>query len=173
MSGHGFHFRKPSTACQITDFNLSGYRGALRSDVTECLLLTLSGHCRAHLERHATRAPAARGRFKDAMTGSAASDTATVRRQMPPRDVIPITADHQCPAAVTQSGLPARIVNITRIDVAKTDFARDLPRHPQSFRWGRRTIHHLPIRMKRREVQRHVWTKMTDQPIALCFDFRS
>src|SRR6516164_5453222 len=85
----------------------------------QCPLLTLTGHCRAHFERHATRAPAARGRFKDAMTGSAASDTATVRRQMPPRDVIPITANQKRPAAVTQSRLPIRIVNITGIDVAK------------------------------------------------------
>src|SRR6516162_6711366 len=129
--------------------------------------------CRAQLERLAARTPTARGRLKEAMTGSAASDTATVRRQLPPGDVIPITANQQRPAAVTQSRLPIWIVNITGIDVAKTDFARDLPRHPRGFRWGRRTIHHLPIRMKRREVQRHVWTKMTDQPIALCFDFRS
>src|SRR5215469_13941496 len=107
------------------------------------------------------------------MTGSAASYAATVRRQMPARDVIPITANQQRPTVVTQSRLPARIVNITRIDVVKTDIARDLPRHSQGFWWGRRTIHHLPIRMKPREVQRHVWTKMTDQPIALCFDFRS
>ena len=27
-----FTFRKPSTACQITDFNLSGYTGALRME---------------------------------------------------------------------------------------------------------------------------------------------
>src|SRR6516162_6045211 len=31
-----FTFRKPSTACQITDFNLSGYRGALRSTSNQC-----------------------------------------------------------------------------------------------------------------------------------------
>src|SRR5215468_256264 len=107
------------------------------------------------------------------MTGSAASDAATVRRQMPRGDVIPIAADQQRPAAVTQSRLPIRIVNITRIDVAKADTACDLPRDPQGFRWGWRTVHHLPVRMKRGEMQWHVWTKMTDQPIALCFDFRS
>src|SRR6516164_3052283 len=33
-----FTFRKPSTACQITDFDLSGYRGALRSASTRCPL---------------------------------------------------------------------------------------------------------------------------------------
>src|SRR4029077_9790208 len=100
---------------------------------------------------------------KDAMTGSAASEAATVSRQMPPSDVIPITADQQRPAAVTQSRLPVRIMNITRIDIAKADGARDLPRHPQGLLWGCRMICHLPVRMKRREVQRHVWTKMTDQ----------
>src|SRR5262249_35352793 len=128
---------------------------------------------RPQLERQAARTPAAGGRLKDAMTGSAASDAASVRRQTPPRDVIPITADQQRSAAVTQSRLSIRIVNITRIDVAKADTAGDLPRQPQGFRWGWRTIRHLPVWMKRREMQRHVWTKMTDQPIALCFDFRS
>src|SRR6516165_6693568 len=39
-----FTFRKPSTACQITDFNLSGYRGALRNSVVECPLCAKSGH---------------------------------------------------------------------------------------------------------------------------------
>ena len=34
-------------------------------------------------------------------------------------------------------------------------------------------IGHLPVRVKRREVQRHVWAKMTHRPIALCFNFRS
>src|SRR6516162_1596963 len=33
-----FTFRKPSTACQITDFDLSGYRGALRSASSQCPL---------------------------------------------------------------------------------------------------------------------------------------
>src|SRR6516165_10492636 len=33
-----FTFRKPSTACQITDFNLSGYRGALRGMSDQCSL---------------------------------------------------------------------------------------------------------------------------------------
>src|SRR6516162_3322608 len=128
--------------------------------------------CRAQLEGLAARAPTARGRFKDAMTGSAARDTAT-RRQMPARDVIPIAADQRRPAAVTQSRLPIWIVNVAGIDVAKANTARDLPSHPQGFPRGRRTIRHLPVRMKCREVQRHVWTKMTNQPIALCFDFRS
>ena len=33
-----FTFQKPSTACQITDFNLSGYRGALRRMFVSCPL---------------------------------------------------------------------------------------------------------------------------------------
>src|SRR5215469_12201473 len=105
-------------------------------------------YSRAQLERQAAGTPAACGGFKGAMKGSAESDAATVRRQMPPRDVIPITADQQRSAAVTQSRLPIRIVNITRIDVVKADTARDLPRHPQGSRWGWRTIRHLPVRMK-------------------------
>src|SRR5262249_38830116 len=118
-------------------------------------------YSRAQLEGLAARAPTARGRFKDAMPGSAAMETPT-RTQIPARDVIPIPANQRRPAAVTQSRLPVRIVNIARIDVAMTDAACDLPRHPQSFRRRRRTVHHLPVRMKRREVQRHVWTKMID-----------
>src|SRR6516225_8036798 len=129
--------------------------------------------CRAQLERLAARTPTARGRLKEAMTGSAASDTATVRRQLPPGDVIPITANQQRPAAVTQSRLPIWIVNITGIDVAKAGIPRDLSRHPQDCRRRWRTIHHLPVRVKRRKVQRHVWPKMTDQPITLCFNFRA
>src|SRR5215471_14112141 len=129
--------------------------------------------CRAQLERLAARTPTARGRLKEAMTGSAASDAATVRRQMPPRDVIPITANQQRPAAVTQSRLPIRIVNVAGIDVAKAGTPRDLSRHPQGCRRRWRTIRHLPVRVKRREVQRHVWTKMTDQPIARRFNFRA
>jgi hypothetical protein len=55
---------------------------------------------RAQLERQAARTPAARGRLKDAMTGCAASGAATVRRQTPARDFIPITTDQHRPAMV-------------------------------------------------------------------------
>src|SRR5215472_14662658 len=113
-------------------------------------------YSRAQLERQAAGTPAAWGGFKGAMTGSAASDAATVRRQMKPRDVIPITANQQRPAAVTQSRLPIRIVNVAGIDVAKAGTPRDLSRHPQRCRRRWRTICHLPVRVKRREVQRHV-----------------
>jgi hypothetical protein len=92
---------------------------------------------------------------------------------MPSRDVIPIAADQQCAAAVTKSRLPVRIVNVAGIDVAKAGTARDLLRRAQGFRRRRRAVHHFPVRMKRREVQRHVGARMIDQPIALCFDFRS
>src|SRR5205823_13808326 len=117
--------------------------------------------CCAQLEWQAARTPASCGRLKDAATGSAASDAATVRRQMPLGNVIPIAADQQRAAVVAKSRLPSRIVNIAGIDVTMTDAARDLPRHPQNFRRRRRTVHHLPVRVKRREVQWHVWTKMT------------
>src|SRR5882672_6081933 len=33
LSGHGFHLSKAQNTCQITNFNLSGSRGALHSDV--------------------------------------------------------------------------------------------------------------------------------------------
>ena len=52
--------------------------------------------------RHA-EAQAGVDRLKDAVTGSAARCAATVRRQMPPRDVIPIAPDQQRAAAVAKS----------------------------------------------------------------------
>src|SRR5467141_5383759 len=41
LSGHGFHLSKAQNTCQITNFNLSGSRGALHAVVAGCPLLML------------------------------------------------------------------------------------------------------------------------------------
>src|SRR5262252_25528 len=140
--------------------------------MSRCLLLTQSGRDEAgryaeswlHNAECIFAVPSLSGNRRAPQRPAAASKTPSQgvpqATQRPSGDKRHSVMSYQ--SRVAKSRLPSRIVNIAGIDVAMTDAACDLPRHPQSFWRRRRTVHHLPVRMKRREVQWHVWTKMID-----------
>ena len=75
---------------------------------------------------------------------------------MPCRDVIPIAGNEDRAASVTVGSLPRRIVNVAGIEVMQPCIRCDPSRFAQRVRWCRRSVGQLPIRMKGREVERHV-----------------
>ena len=102
--------------------------------------------------------------FEHAGTARAAFGAAAVSGKMPCRDVIPIAGNEDRAASVTVGSLPRRIVNVAGIDVMQPCIRCDPSRFAQRVRWCRRSVGQLPIRMKGREVERHVGP----ESIALC-----
>src|SRR5262249_57513029 len=118
-------------------------------------------------DRLAARAPMPMRRIEDAGAGRATFATAPVCRQVPSGEVIPIAADEHRATTMAVSALPHAVVDIAGIDVTKTGLERDAPRCLERLRRRPRGIQHLPVRMKGREMQRHVGTEAIHHPAAL------
>src|SRR2546430_5201973 len=95
----------------------------------------------------------------------------TVSGKMPCRDVIPIAANKDRAAMVTVGGLARGVVNIAGIDVMQACIRCDPARFAQRLRRCRWSVGQLPVRMKGREVERHVRPESIHHPDALCFNF--
>src|SRR6516162_6954868 len=102
----------------------------------------------------------------------AAVDAAAVGGEIPRREIVPVAADEGGAAAVAIGALARAIVDVAGVDVTQTRLQRDAPRRLQRRRRRRRRVHHLPVRMKGREVQRHVGAETLHHPAALRLDFR-
>jgi hypothetical protein len=118
----------------------------------------------------AATTPAARICFKDASTKCAAFSAAAVSGKMPCRDVIPIAANEDRATGATVGSLARGIVNIASIDVTEARIRRDPSRFAQRRRRCWRSGGQLPVRVKGREVERHVSPKSINDPGTLCLN---
>src|SRR5215510_4500438 len=109
--------------------------------------------------------------FKYAMAVRATVNAPPVCGQIPSGHVVPIAANQHCTTSITVSSLTYGVVNIPCKDVMKARIHGYLACSLQRLRWCRRNIPHFPIRMEGREMQRHIGTKMVQQPGTLRIDF--
>src|SRR5208337_1665741 len=94
--------------------------------------------------------------FENACALGPAASAATAFIERPGGDLVPVTADNACATGVTIGALPRLIMNIARVNVAQPGALRNFT--CKSERGGRcsRHIAHLPVRMKCREMERHI-----------------
>ena len=100
--------------------------------------------------------PLAGNCFKHTVAACITIGAASVGRQTPCRNVVPVAADQHFAARMTTSGLTGWIMNIASIDIPKARIRGDQPRRAQRLRRCRWMIYQLPVRMKGSEMQRHV-----------------
>src|SRR5262245_44808983 len=125
----------------------------------------------ANRQRHTASAPPAGLGFKYAMAVRTTVNAPSVCGQIPSGHVVPIAANQHCTTSITVSSLTYGVVNIPCKDVMKARIHGYLACSLQRLRWCRRNIPHFPIRMEGREMQRHIGTKMVQQPGTLRIDF--
>jgi len=129
------------------------------------------GFRRSEPHRLTARTPAAGICFKNTVTARPAFVATPVSGKMPCRDVIPIAANEDRATRMTVGSLARGVVNIAGIDVMEARIRCDPPCFAQRLGRCRRSVGQLPVRMKGREVERHVGPESIHHPGALCFNF--
>jgi T5SS/PEP-CTERM-associated repeat protein len=108
--------------------------------------------------------PGARARFEHARQHRSAGLATTGVIQTPCVEFVPVAPDQQRSASVAIRAAARRIVYITGVDVAQPPSHRDRSRAGQRFRRSPRMLAHLPVGMKRGEMQRDVRAQFGGDP---------
>ena len=101
----------------------------------------------------------------------AAFNAGAASGKIPCREFVPVATDQHRATHVTIGGLSFRIVDVSSVHVTNTRLGRDASRPSERFRGRWRSVHHLPIRMECREMQRHVGAEAIHNPGTLRFNF--
>src|SRR5438876_771199 len=120
--------------------------------------------------RHASRAPIAALLFENAGDFVTAR-SATAVFKIPLTELVPIALDEQLTATGTPRATAIAIVDISSVNVMQTFRARDLSRARKRRRGRMRFIKHLEIRMKCREMPRHIRPQIFDEPFRRAMQF--
>lgn len=126
----------------------------------------------AKLDRHPPRPPRAAALFENAGASRAAASATAFVVKRPGGDYIPVATDDAGAAGMAVSTLPRLVVSIARINVAQAGALRDLSRTRERGGRRRRRVTHLPVRMKRREMQRHIGAEPAHDPFGERSDLR-
>ena len=118
-----------------------------------------------------TGAPSSVNGFEHAGTACAAFNTCAISGEIPRGEFVTVATDEHHTAHMAVGGLAPGIVNVSSVHVANTRIRRDASRSSERLRGCWRCVHHPPIRVECREVQRHVGTEAIDNPGTLRFDF--
>src|SRR5262249_5886125 len=145
------------------------------ADYAELIALRPRGlRCgRAHPDGLTAPAPSSGDGFKDAGAAGPACKAGAVRGHIPGREVVPVAPYQPFTACMTIGGLTGGTVNVAGVHVTDARLDGDAPRHPECVRRRRRCVHHLPVRVEGREMQRHIGAEVVHHPAALRFDLRS
>src|ERR1700694_1835883 len=88
------------------------------------------------------------------------------------KDLVPVAHDQRLRAAGTEGRAALEVVHVAGIDVVQTFGERDVARAAQRRRGGAGDVGHLVVGMESSEVQRHVGSELTRDPLALGLDLR-
>src|SRR5512146_191708 len=87
------------------------------------------------------------------------------RGQSPVVDVVPVAPDQLRLARVTPGAGAFGIADVARVHVTEAMAQRDLSCPLEGREWRRGYVAHFPVRMERREVQRHLAAEVPDEPV--------
>src|SRR5450759_4104432 len=116
--------------------------------------------------RCAMRTPVAGPGRENAGAGGAALSASRVRRQSPLADLMAVASDQRGPTRVAPGAAAFGVAHVACVHVTQAMPYCNLTRASESGQRCRWHITHLPVRMKRRKVQRHVRAKVFDEPSA-------
>src|SRR4029450_12188589 len=77
-------------------------------------------------------------------------------RQLVAQDFMPVANDHPLRTSGTERRAAGAVVHVARVHVVDPLPQRDVARTRERCGWGARQVHHLVVRMERREMQRDI-----------------
>ena len=115
-------------------------------------------------DREPAPSPPSRLPFESPRARLSATSARPSRGQIPPLELVPVAPYNRLATAVATGGVALGVVDVAGIDVAQAVAHRDSPSAGQGRRRRRGHVHHLEVRMKRREVKRHARAEAPCRP---------